>query len=87
MKNLIINACICDTRRMQEEAYSGYESIIINAEILLVCERSRGILAKLPVIQNCGLTVEVDDDADIDVNVVNGDFEITEDTIVEENRL
>ncbi|MEY8368672.1 hypothetical protein AALA24_07840 [Anaerovoracaceae bacterium 42-11] len=87
MKNLIINACICDTRRMQEEAYSGYESIIINAEILLVCGRSRGILAKLPVIQNCGLTVEVDDDADIDVNVVNGDFEITEDTIVEENSM
>ncbi len=87
MKNLIINSGVCDARGMQEEAYKDYESIIINTEILLVGERSRAILARLPIIQNCGLTVELDDVEDVEAMVVNGDFEITASMQVQENSL
>ncbi|MGC2873955.1 hypothetical protein ACDL92_11770 [Ihubacter sp. mB4P-1] len=87
MKNLIINSCICDTRNMQEEAYKGYESIIINAEILLVGGRSKTILTQLPTIQNCDITVELDDDEAVEVNLVDGDFEITASDTVQENSL
>ncbi|WP_161874056.1 hypothetical protein ACPW7J_00295 [Ihubacter sp. rT4E-8] len=86
MKNLIINSCICDTRKMQEEAYKDYESVIINAEVLLVGSRSKEILERLPIIQNCGITVELADE-DVQANVVNGDFEITASAAVQENSL
>ena len=51
-KNLIINCEICDARNMREEDYLDYERILLNAEIVLVNETSKGILNRLPIQVN-----------------------------------
>ena len=40
---LIVNAAICDTRKIQEENYADYEAVLINSDLLIVNERSKGI--------------------------------------------
>ena len=81
-KNLIINSDVCDTRKMKAEDYSGYESIVINGDIVIVSPSSKGILARLPVVQNCDATIELEEDEDIGVNVINGSGEITPKTVM-----
>lgn len=79
-KNLVVNCDVCDTRKMKEEDYSSYESITINGDLVLVSPESKGILARLPVLQNCDTVLEVG--ASVPVNVINGPYEITPETAV-----
>ena len=86
-KNLIVNSGICDARKMKEETYENYESIVLNTAILLVSESSKQVLEQLPVVQNSDIVLEMADDEDIETNVVNGAFDITPSVAVQENSL
>ncbi|MGN0715850.1 MAG: hypothetical protein ACI4LN_08495 [Anaerovoracaceae bacterium] len=77
-KNLVVNCDVCDTRKMKEEDYTGYESITINADLVLVSSESKSVLARFPVVQNCDAVLEVG--ASVPVNVINGPYEITPET-------
>lgn len=35
-KNLIINCDVCDCRKIDVETLTGYESIVLNGDILLI---------------------------------------------------
>ena len=35
-KNYLLNCDVCDTRKIKEEDYSGYEKMMINADIVVV---------------------------------------------------
>ena len=59
-KNYIVNCDVCDTRKITQESLSGYEQIVINADLLLVDENSRAILNRLPLICNADETLDVD---------------------------
>lgn len=86
-KNFLLNCEICDTRRMKEEDYSGFEKMMINAEIVIVNEASRSILNRLPVTINHESTVELPDDIEVELKTVNGSYEITGSTAVPERTL
>ena len=81
-KNFIVNCDVCDARKVQEEGLSGYEQIVLNTDLLLVDERSRGILNNLPVICNADETLEAE--GEVSVISVNGDYEISGDTLLGE---
>lgn len=76
-KRLLINCDVCDARTMKEEDYSGYEEILINADVLLVSERSKSILNRLPITSNVDDTLEVADDFKLNLQSFNGYYEIT----------
>lgn len=40
-KRLVINCDICDTRKIEEENYSNYEQIVINADSIIINEKSK----------------------------------------------
>ena len=84
-KNYIVNCDVCDARKIQEESLAGYEQILLNTDILLVDERSRGILNNLPIICNADETLEVE--GDVSVVNVNGDYEISGDTLLGDQTL
>lgn len=75
-KNFIINCDICDARKIKEDDWDSYESIIINADLLVVDERSKSILNNLPLVTNVDETLETSDE--INLTSQNGDYEITE---------
>ncbi len=76
MKKKMINAAVCDARDVSEESLTGYESILINAALLLVNERAKEILNRYPVNLNVASIVEVPGGQDIQVKCVNGREEI-----------
>lgn len=84
-KMFVVNCDVCDARKVNEEALSGYEKIVINADAVLVNERAKDVLSRLPVICNSDVTLELDGD----VNIIskNGDFELSGSTAVSENTL
>lgn len=86
-KRLIVNSELCDTRKMKEEDFSSFEQIVINAEILVVNERSRSILNRLPVIINTEKTVDLPEDYEVSLKNINGSYKITDNTIVGEHML
>lgn len=86
-KNFLLNCEICDTRRMKEDDYSGFEKMLINAEIVIVNEASRSILNRLPVTINHESMVELPDDIEVELKTVNGSYEITGSTAVPEHTL
>lgn len=79
-KNFILNCDVCDTRKMTEDSLKGYEQIIINADVILVNEKSRALLNQLPAIVNVDDTIEAE--GDIDLVSVNGNYEINGETAV-----
>ncbi len=74
----MINAAMCDAREVTEESLSGFESITVNAALLIVNERARELLGRYPVAINVSSTIEVPSGKDISVRTVNGSHEICE---------
>lgn len=73
-KKMIINCASCDTRHVSEQTLQKYESIVINAGVVLTNARSRELLDAYPVTMNCSDVLDVEDD--VQVTTVNGSAEI-----------
>ncbi|MBQ4085791.1 MAG: hypothetical protein IJC54_04400 [Clostridia bacterium] len=86
-KKLMINCEVCDARNMAQEDYAGYESILLNAEIMLVNERAKGVLAQLPVTANVEETISLPEGIDFDVRTINGSAQLGADSTVSENTI
>lgn len=86
-KNFMLNCEVCDTRKMKEDDYSGFENMMINTELVIVNETSKSILNRLPVTINHESTIEISDDIDVKIKTVNGSYEITGSTTVQEHTL
>lgn len=86
-KNYLLNCDVCDTRKIKEEDYSGYEKITINAEVVVVSASSKSVLNRLPVTINHDCTIEIADDMDVELKTVNGSYEISGTTAVQEHTL
>lgn len=84
-KSYALNCDVCDTRRMKEEDYSGYEKMLINTDVLLVSDASKSILNRLPVTVNQDCTVELPPEVEVEIKTVNGSYEITQATSVREH--
>lgn len=82
-KNFVLNCDVCDARKINEDSLSGYEKIVINADIMLVNDHSREIFNRLPMTCNVDNTVDIE--GDVNIITQNGDYEISGDTPVEEN--
>lgn len=76
-KNYLLNCEICDTRRMKEEDYAEFEKLTINAEFLIVSERSKGILNRLPLTLNQENVLELPEDLEVSVQSINGPYDIS----------
>lgn len=63
-KNLIINCDVCDCRKIDVETLTGYESIVLNGDILLIDQRSKAALESLSVQCNVNEMVEMEGDAE-----------------------
>lgn len=77
-KELIVNCDVCDARKMNEESLSGYEQVIINADLILVDERSKSIFNRFPMVCNTDGMMEVE--GEVSVITTNGNYEISGDT-------
>ena len=76
MKKKVINAATCDARGVTEESLAGFDTIIINAGILIVGEHSKELLNRYPVTMNVANILELPDGQDIKVQNINGKGEI-----------
>ena len=83
-KKLLINCASCDARKLQEENYSAYESITVNAATVLADAGSKAVMNRLPFALNCANVIEVEGDADL--RTVNGKAEIKSDDAVPERK-
>ena len=83
-KKLLINCASCDARKIQEENYSAYESITVNAATVLASEASKAVMNRLPFALNCANVIEVE--GDVDLRTVNGKAEIKSDDAVPERK-
>lgn len=86
-KKLIMNCDVCDTRKIKEEDYSHYESILLNTDIMIVSAESKSILSRLPIVNNTDTILELPSDEKINMKSVNGSYEITGTTVVSENTM
>lgn len=84
-KNFVLNCDVCDARKIREEGFAGYEKIVINADIILVDERSREILNRLPML--CNTDEMLDVEGEVAVVCANGSYEIGSDTAFGERTL
>ena len=82
---LKINCDTCDARKVNEDNYKEYEEIIINTDEMIVDERSKNILHRLP------FSIKADDIRSQELNEVvknvqsiNGVYDIGPDTVVQE---
>ncbi len=69
-KKLTINCEICDTRKLSEKSYEEYEQIILNAETVIVNERSKELFNKLNIVCNAEKFIEVENDRALDIPVI-----------------
>lgn len=76
MKKKLINAAVCDARRVTEDSLAGFESTTINAGVLIVGERSKELLNRYPVTMNVASVLELPDGQDVTVKTLNGKGEI-----------
>ena len=86
-RNYLLNCDVCDTRKIKEEDYSGYEKMMINADVVVVSASSKSILNRLPVTINQDCTIEIPDDIDVELKTINGSYEISGSTVVQEHTL
>jgi len=86
-KNYLLICDVCDTRKIKEEDYSGYEKMMINADVVVVSASSKSILNRLPVTINQDCTIEIPDDIDVELKTINGSYEISGSTVVQEHTL
>ena len=82
-KIYVVNCDICDARKVKEEDLSSYEKIIINADTILVNERAKSVLSRLPIICNTDNTLELE--GEVSIVSQNGDYEINGSTAVLDN--
>lgn len=79
---LVINCDICDARKLNEEDYSCYEEIMINADIIIISEKSKSIFNRLPIEANYDNEIALPDDADTPtLKTANGPYKITRQTV------
>ena len=64
-KEFYLNCDVCDARKINEESLSGYEQIVINTDVLLVDERSRSVLNKLPMVCNMDGMLDVEGEVSV----------------------
>ncbi len=86
-KNFVLNCEVCDTRKMKEEDYGGFEKMLINTELMIVNETSKSILNRLPVTINQENTIQIPEEVAVELKAVNGSYEIGGDTAVQEHTL
>lgn len=72
---------------MKEEDYSGYEKMMSNTDLVIVSLSSKSILNRLPLTLNHDCTMEFKDDAKIELQAINGSYEITGTTALHEHTL
>lgn len=77
-KKMIINCDICDARNVTEETLAEYESIMINADMILMSERSKELLNRYLVQMNVDSALELD--SDVSLVSQNGSYEISAET-------
>lgn len=78
-KKFILNCDVCDTRKIKEESLAGYEQIVVNADLLLVDERSRDVLHRLPLVCNADAMLDVE--GEVAMISTNGRYELSGDTV------
>ena len=61
MKNKMINAGICDAREVTEESLAGFDSVQVNAGILITSPRAKELMNRYPVRLNTAMVLEVPD--------------------------
>lgn len=81
-KNFVLNCDVCDARKINEESLAGYEQIMINTDLLLVDERSRGVLNRLHMVCNADEMLDVE--GEVSVVSTNGNYEISGDNVFSE---
>jgi len=84
-KNYVLNCDLCDTRKIKEEDYSGFEKILVNADVIVVNETSKSILSRLPFTINQDCMIEIPDGVDANLQTINGSYEISGTTAVIEH--
>lgn len=84
-KKLIVNCSTCDTRKVKEEVLATYDSVQINAAMVLTSEASRELLNKYQVNINCASVLDVP--GDVKISTVNGSAQIkSTDTFTDEKK-
>lgn len=73
-KKMVINSDVCDARKVTEETLSGFESIVINSDLLLVNDRARALLGNAPMIFNGDRMLDVE--GDVHIISINGSSKI-----------
>lgn len=86
-KKFLLNCEVCDTRKIKEEDYKDYEQIKINTELVIVDEKSKGILNRLPLTMNQESMIELPDGVQAEIRTINGKYEITGNTDVKDYTL
>lgn len=83
MKKMIINTASCDTRNVTEETLAAYESVTINAALVVTGDRSKELLAKHNVEINAASIVDIPENLGVSLTKVNGRHEIGADSFGE----
>lgn len=83
-KTFLLNCEVCDTRKIKEEDYKDYEQIKINTELVIVDEKSKSILNRLPLTMNQESMIELPDGVQLEIRTINGKYEITGNTEVKD---
>lgn len=78
-KNYILNCNVCDTRKVQENVFEGYEKVVINADILISNQRSKAILNKYAVTLNVDAAIESEEE--FEFTTQNGSYEINSESV------
>jgi len=73
-KKLLINCAICDARKIREENYTDYESILINCATVLTNPEGKAVMNRLPFTLNCTNVMETEEN--VEFRVINGSGEI-----------
>lgn len=84
-KKFLLNCEVCDTRKIKEEDYSGYELMMINADVVLVNETSKSVLNHLPLTMNQDSMIAIPEDMEVAIKVVNADYRISGSVAVQEH--
>lgn len=83
-KKFLLNCEVCDARKIKEEDYKDYEQIKINTELVIVDEKSKSILNRLPVTMNQESMIELPEGMQAEIRTINGKYEITGNTDVKD---
>jgi len=87
-EKLVINCTLCDATKIREEDYACFGSIELNTEILLVDDRSRSILNRLPVqMMNASSTSEKQSQEEWHFLTINSNYKIEASTQVEKGTI